>query len=91
MGQFMSIAPNIDLTVEIMNEVTTLADSIVSKAVTSTAEMTYEANKIAEPAGLEVGDIFDLMLGHIKMKFPKADVTLNTEAYNVLKSFRNRQ
>ena len=91
MGQFMSIAPNIDLTVEIMNEVTTLADSIVSEEVTSTAEMTYEAVKIAEPAGLVVGDIFDLMLGHIKMKFPKAVVTLNTEAYNFLKSFRNRK
>lgn len=87
----MSIAPNIDLTVEIMNEVTTLADSIVSKKVTSAAETTNEAVKIAEPAGLVVGDVFDLMSGHIKLKFPKADVTLNTEAYNVLKSFRNRK
>ena len=40
---------------------------------------------------MSIAPNIDLMLGHIKLKFPKVDVTLNTEAYRVLKSFRNRK
>ena len=90
MGLYMTVATSVELSIETMKEIAYLASSIVSKKVTSSVEMNGDAVKIAESAGIVVGDVFDLVWRHINQRFPNSHPSLNTEAYNTLKKFRGK-
>ena len=87
----MTLETDTELTIETMSEIATLATRISNPKVMSVQEMNVGAAKIAEEAGIVVGDIFILLQQHVKQRSAGSHPSECNEAFVNLTRFRDNK
>lgn len=80
----MSTTTTNELNVETMTEIATLATEIVSKNGVPVEDMNKQVRRIAEHAGVVVGEIFELMYQHVQQRTQTGDQSRDMFAYREL-------